>query len=83
MCLLLQAFEEAGKQVDYYALDLSRDELERTLAELPEFRHVAAHGLLGTYDDGMEWLREAGDRPKCILFMGSSIGELQFCRPLE
>lgn len=74
MCLLLQAFEHAGKQVDYYALDLSRDELERTLAELPEFQHVAAHGLLGTYDDGKDWLKGAGNRPKVILHLGSSIG---------
>lgn len=74
--LLLQAFERSAKPIDYYALDLSRDELERTLAELPQFQHVACHGLLGTYDDGREWLKDVGDRPKCILHLGSSIGEL-------
>ncbi|KFH42389.1 hypothetical protein ACRE_068860 [Hapsidospora chrysogenum ATCC 11550] len=74
VCLLLQAFERSAKQVDYYALDLSRDELERTLAELPQFQHVTCHGLLGTYDDGREWLKDVGDRPKCILHLGSSIG---------
>ncbi|KAL7627452.1 hypothetical protein AAE478_001645 [Parahypoxylon ruwenzoriense] len=56
VALLLQALEDAGKKIDYYALDLSRDELSRTLAQLPTFRHIRCHGLLGTYDDGREWL---------------------------
>lgn len=72
--LLLQAFEDAAKRVDYYALDLSRDELERTLAHLPDFNYVTCRGLWGTYGDGREWLRASGDRPKSILHMGSSIG---------
>ncbi|GAW25536.1 putative DUF323 domain-containing protein [Rosellinia necatrix] len=74
--LLLQAFEYAGKEIDYYALDLSEQELYRTLAQLPVFQHVRCHGLLGTYDDGREWLRSPSlsARHKCILHMGSSIG---------
>lgn len=72
--LLLQAFEKAGKKIDYYALDLSLDELERTIAQLPDFRHVTCHGLWGTYDDGQVWLEGKRDRVKCILHLGSSIG---------
>jgi uncharacterized SAM-dependent methyltransferase len=75
--LLLQALENAAKDVDYYALDLSLKELRRTLAQLPQYEHVRAHGLLGTYDDGREWLRKPSNssRQKCILTLGSSIGE--------
>lgn len=78
MNLLLQALEDAEKQVDYYALDLSRSELERTLAQVPAYRYVRCRGLLGTYDDGREWLREPMNisRRKCILSLGSSIGTL-------
>ncbi|KAF3767773.1 hypothetical protein M406DRAFT_288979 [Cryphonectria parasitica EP155] len=74
--LLLQAFEEAGKDVDYYALDLDRKELERTLAQLPAYKHVRSHGLWGTYDDGRDWLKEPSNvrRQKCVLSLGSSIG---------
>lgn len=34
------------------------------------------HGLLGTYDDGLEWLKlpQNSARSKCILHLGSSIG---------
>ncbi|KAK8028756.1 hypothetical protein PG991_005812 [Apiospora marii] len=74
--LLLQALEDAGKDVDYYALDLSREELDRTLRQVPTFRHVRTHGLLGTYDDGREWLKQPSiaKRRKCIMSLGSSIG---------
>jgi uncharacterized SAM-dependent methyltransferase len=74
---LLQAFEDAAKSIDYYALDLSQQELERTLAQLPQYKHVRAHGLLGTYDDGRFWLKDASNasRRKCILSLGSSVGE--------
>ncbi|KAK4100895.1 hypothetical protein N658DRAFT_426797 [Parathielavia hyrcaniae] len=74
--LLLRALEDAGKSIDYYALDLSQQELERTLAQLPSYQHVRAHGLLGTYDDGRAWLRDPSiaSRQKCIMSLGSSVG---------
>ncbi|KAK4174027.1 C-type lectin protein [Triangularia setosa] len=77
--LLLQAFEDAGKSIDYYALDLSKQELERTLAQLPTYQHVRAHGLFGTYDDGREWLKDPSNisRRKCIMSLGSSIGNFE------
>ncbi|KAF4549171.1 Histidine-specific methyltransferase-like protein [Elsinoe fawcettii] len=76
--LLLEALERRGASVSYYALDLSREELERTLAEIPigTFRHVKCFGLWGTYDDGLAWLKQPKNlkRPKTILSLGSSIG---------
>lgn len=74
--LLLQALESAAKDVDYYALDLDRKELERTLSELPAYNHVRSHGLWGTYDDGREWLKDPSilQRQKCVASLGSSIG---------
>ena len=76
---MLQAFERAGKHIDYYALDVSEAELVRTLAAVQgRYQHVNCRGLLGTYDDGLAWLklRENIERPKCILWLGSSIGNL-------
>lgn len=78
VCYILQAFENAGRHIDYYALDVSQKELERTLAQVPAYQYVSCHGLLGTYDDGRDWLEQATnvDRPKCILHLGSSIGKV-------
>ncbi|CAK7219752.1 Ergothioneine biosynthesis protein 1 [Sporothrix curviconia] len=74
--LLLQALERAGKRVEYYALDLSLRELERTLSQLPRYEHVRCFGLHGTYDDGRAWLKTPAvlHRRKCVLTLGSSIG---------
>ncbi|KAF3934887.1 hypothetical protein ABW19_dt0204499 [Dactylella cylindrospora] len=80
--ILLQALEATGKRVDYFALDLSRPELERTFAKLPNggFQHVRCFGLHGTYDDGRKWLmenKEIRDRPRFVLWLGSSIGNYE------
>jgi uncharacterized SAM-dependent methyltransferase len=75
--VLLRALEAAKKGIDYYALDLSLKELRRTLEQVPAFRHVRCHGLHGTYDDGLDWLKmpENQSRPKCVMSLGSSIGQ--------
>ncbi|KAG9559141.1 hypothetical protein KCU71_g9399, partial [Aureobasidium melanogenum] len=76
--ILLDALDRKGKNVSYYALDVSETELQRTLAEVPQgtFKHVQCHGLLGTYDEGLEWLKkpENAHRSRTILSLGSSIG---------
>lgn len=58
-------------------MDLDRKELERTLGQLPEYKHVRSHGLWGTYDDGRDWLKQPVNlrRRKCVVSLGSSIGE--------
>lgn len=76
--ILLDALDRKGRDVSYFALDLSPTELERTLAAVPEgtFQNVKCFGLLGTYDDGLAWLKKAENvkKPKTILSLGSSIG---------
>lgn len=78
--VLLQGLERVEKDVDYYALDLSLVELTRTLAaaSVDDYKHVKLHGLQGTYDDGLVWLKHSGSRnqPRIVLFLGSSVGNL-------
>ncbi|KAF2750465.1 hypothetical protein M011DRAFT_474899 [Sporormia fimetaria CBS 119925] len=79
--ILLQALDRAGKEVTYYAVDLSLPELKRTFAEIPTagYRHVRCYGLHGTYDHALEWLRSEDIRgkPKTILWLGSSLGNFK------
>jgi len=81
--ILLQALENIDKPVDYYALDLSLPELQRTLALVSPgtYTYVRCYGLLGTYDDGRAWLQrpENMQRPRCVISLGSTIGS--FARP--
>ncbi|KAJ5433330.1 Ergothioneine biosynthesis protein 1 [Penicillium daleae] len=76
--ILLRECERVEKRVDYYALDLSLVELQRTFSEIsPEgFTYVGLHGLHGTYDDALSWLKnpENRTRPTVVLSMGSSLG---------
>ncbi|KAJ5279181.1 hypothetical protein N7478_004553 [Penicillium angulare] len=76
--IILRECERTQKRVDYYALDLSLLELQRTFSEIsPEsFTYVDFHGLHGTYDDALDWLKnqENRQRPMVVLSMGSSIG---------
>lgn len=80
---MLKAIDRQGKDVEYYALDLSLKELQRTLAAIPKgsYNHVQCFGLHGTYDDGLEWLQTPmmKEMPKMILSLGSSVGN--FSRP--
>lgn len=78
MNILLRAFEAAEKHVDYYALDLSLSELERTFAQIDTkaYRYVTFQALYGTYDDGLSWLAQSTTDGKatCAMSLGSSIG---------
>ena len=64
--------------MEYYALDLSLDELTRTFCEIPSrsYTHVECYGLHGTYDDGLAWLQKSENRskPTWVLSLGSSLG---------
>lgn len=44
--------------------------------EVPAYKYVKCFGLLGTYDDGLDFLKrpEIAARPKAVLSMGSSVG---------
>ncbi|KAI6101027.1 histidine-specific methyltransferase [Pisolithus croceorrhizus] len=75
--LILDALEAQEKNVTYFALDLDKPELLRTLAELSSrYTHVSLAGLWGTYDDGCTWLKQINDRPRIILWLGSSVGNM-------
>lgn len=78
---MLKAFEAARKEVDYYALDLSLPELERTFAELDTdaYQFVSFNALHGTYDDALQWLTASNDKGQatCVMTLGSSLGNFE------
>jgi L-histidine Nalpha-methyltransferase / hercynylcysteine S-oxide synthase len=60
----------------YYALDVDREELERSLRALnASYRSVKVAGFLGTYEDGMAKLKDI-KKPKAILWLGSSAANM-------
>ncbi|KAL9637029.1 MAG: hypothetical protein Q9164_002450 [Protoblastenia rupestris] len=78
---VLQRLEELGRNIEYYALDLSQSEIERSLDTLSNscslsWRFVHCHGLLETFNDAQRWLQESENqrKPKCLVSLGSSLG---------
>lgn len=74
--LILDALDRRGVDIDYYALDLDRKELERSLRDLSKnktFRQVRLHGLHADYKDLHSFLVQQAGRVT-ILWMGSSVG---------
>ena len=78
--IILEGLCRLQRPVDYYALDLSQKELDRTLDRLaqtmPKNSCIRCHPLLGTYEASAEWLAESRvchDRDVTILWLGSSI----------
>ncbi|KAL8706070.1 MAG: hypothetical protein Q9201_000835 [Fulgogasparrea decipioides] len=81
--MILSALQKQGKHVTYYALDVSPEQLTRSLTALRRSfslqGRIQCQGLLGTYDDGLAWLV---GQPKqtlsavTILWLGNSMGNL-------
>ncbi|CAG8620353.1 10078_t:CDS:2, partial [Ambispora leptoticha] len=73
--LILKALESNKKDVTYYALDLMENELRKSLSSLGSFSNVTLVGLLGTYEEGMEFVSKlTKETPKMIMWLGSSLG---------
>ena len=76
-----------GREADCYALDLSPNLVRRsldTISSIP-FKNIRCHSVLGTYDDARDWLQSSANRdtPKCILSLGSSVGNLTDMEAVE
>ncbi|KAF9540046.1 hypothetical protein EC957_004677 [Mortierella hygrophila] len=83
--VLLQAVTQAPQivyGVDYYALDINRNALSKSLASLPALKRVKCRGLFGTYNNALHHvakLRQRSDveRSPCVLmWLGSGIENL-------
>ena len=86
MRLLLDAFERQRKPVDYFALDISRGDLEESFAKIDvdAYRFVRFHGLHGSYKDCAGWIASGAARGGgaaegkagarlCVFSLGSSV----------
>ena len=76
---LLEPLAKSGKKVVYYAIDLEEGSLHAALKEMSsEFPSITFIGLLGTYDEGLDYLATipSNGSPRCVLWLGSSIGNM-------
>lgn len=63
-----------GVCIEYFPIDVS-DILEDTIEKLKnEFPGINVTGVMSEYEEGIEKITELNDKPKLIIFLGSSIG---------
>jgi uncharacterized SAM-dependent methyltransferase len=76
---LLQEVVRQNKNIIYYALDLSEQSLKECIAAMiKEFPTLNVRGLLGTYEDSLEYIQKTfpPEARKMFLWLGSSIGNM-------
>ncbi|KAJ2185329.1 hypothetical protein EV181_003917, partial [Coemansia sp. RSA 532] len=74
--LLLDALNRERTGVTYYAIDVMPRPLHESMAKLaPRFANISFCALCGTYDEVLPRLGKSA-RPKTVLWLGSSIGNL-------
>ncbi|KAJ1945377.1 hypothetical protein EC988_005766, partial [Linderina pennispora] len=72
--ILLRALNERRMGVNYYAIDVMPAPLHESMGDLaPQFPNLSLTALCGTYDEVLVHFRKS-QRPKTVLWLGSSIG---------
>ncbi|KAE8377793.1 histidine-specific methyltransferase [Aspergillus bertholletiae] len=78
--VILEALDRTQRTVDYYALDICPEELDRTLSviqrRLSPNSCVRCHPLVSTYEDSISWVAKnqaLDSQTLTVLWLGSSI----------
>lgn len=75
--LLLTAYDAIDPTLKYCPVDVSAGILKETaLCLLEQYPRLSVVGLAGTYENAMQHLPESQDKPRMILFLGSTLGNM-------
>jgi L-histidine N-alpha-methyltransferase len=75
--LLIEALLREHGSLSYVPIDISPSVLEASALQLlDDYKHLEIHAIAGDYQDGLHRIRRDTQRPKLILWLGSSIGNL-------
>ena len=62
-------------ELTYYAIDISEDGLRNGVAQLlREYPQLRVLGLVGEFDDGLNYLARQASGPRLVVFLGSTVG---------
>jgi len=81
--LLIDAFLNAGLNVEYYPIDISEKAmrlLEKNVVDRPGLKVT---GVVAEYFDGISYIRKVSTHRKLVAFLGSNIGNLTRIQSLE
>lgn len=72
---LIEAFLRRGGELLYVPVDVSRTMVEQSAENLLDtYPDLRIEAIVGEYADGLHFIDEHIDRPKCVVWLGSSVG---------
>lgn len=72
--LLLDAFAQIQDQIEYVPIDISDILRESSQKLQKEYDNLRITGIIDTYEEGLEFIKEFDKKPNLIVFLGSSFG---------
>ena len=75
--ILIEAFLRQHESLHYAPIDVSAEIVEENATDLVNaFPDLCVTAFVGEYDRGLRFVEREFDGPKCVLWLGSSIGNL-------
>lgn len=82
--IVLKALSDEFDEVHYVPIDISTEMLESTAQNLLEmFPNLKVTGFAGEYNDGLQFVHDSINEPTCLLWLGSSVGNLSRDHAIE
>ena len=75
--LLLDIFDKLHEKIEYMPIDISEILRDSSKSLQRDYNNLEITGIVDTYENGLEFLKEYDEKPNLIAFLGSSFGN--FC----
>ncbi len=75
--LLLDVFDKLHDNIEYMPIDISEILRDSSKSLQRDYDNLQITGIVDTYENGLEFLKEYDEKPNLIVFLGSSFGN--FC----
>jgi len=72
--LILDALSKTHRSIEYFPIDISDILKESAEGLLEDYENLQITGIIDTYEQGLEFIRDYDDIPNLIAFLGSSFG---------
>jgi len=72
--LILDVLQQSQDKIEYFPIDISEILEESSKDLLKHYPELQITGIIDTYEDGLEFLRNYDDKNNLIVFLGSSFG---------
>lgn len=71
---ILKAFQDTNRELTYIPIDVSEVLISSGNSITEKFSDIKVSGVIGEYEESLEFISGKFKKPKLILFLGSSIG---------